>query len=65
MAKKKIEEIYKEMDELTHILERPGMWVGSVKEEQKQMFEQQARMFEQQIRMLEQQKKELQESMQE
>ena len=35
---KKIEEIYKEMDELTHILERPGMWVGSVKEEQKQMF---------------------------
>ena len=30
MAKKKIEEIYKEMDELTHILERPGMWVGSV-----------------------------------
>ena len=38
MAKKKIEEIYKEMDELTHILERPGMWVGSVKEEQKQMF---------------------------
>ena len=38
MAKKKIEEIYREMDELTHILERPGMWVGSVKEEQKQMF---------------------------
>ena len=38
MARKKIEEIYKEMDELTHILERPGMWVGSVKEEQKQMF---------------------------
>lgn len=35
---KKIEEIYREMDELTHILERPGMWVGSVKEEQKQMF---------------------------
>ena len=38
MAKKKIEEIYREMDEITHILERPGMWVGSVKEEQKQMF---------------------------
>lgn len=38
MVKKKIEEIYKEMDEITHILERPGMWVGSVKEEQKQMF---------------------------
>lgn len=38
MVKKKIEEIYREMDEITHILERPGMWVGSVKEEQKQMF---------------------------
>lgn len=38
MAKQKIEDIYKEMDEITHILERPGMWVGSVKEEQKQMF---------------------------
>lgn len=38
MVKKKIEEIYKEMDEITHILERPGMWVGSVKAEQKQLF---------------------------
>lgn len=38
MTRKKIEEIYKEMDEITHILERPGMWVGSVKAEQKQLF---------------------------
>lgn len=35
---KKIEEIYKEMDEITHILSRPGMWVGSTKEEIKTMF---------------------------
>jgi DNA topoisomerase-2 len=38
MTRKKIEEIYKEMDEITHILERPGMWVGSVKPELKSMF---------------------------
>lgn len=38
MAKKKIEEKYKEMDEISHILLRPGMWVGSVKEESKELF---------------------------
>lgn len=36
--KKKIEDIYKDMDEITHILTRPGMWVGSTKEENKTMF---------------------------
>ena len=38
MAKKSIEEKYKEMDEISHILQRPGMYVGSVKEEESQMF---------------------------
>ena len=38
MAKKTIEEKYKEMDEISHILQRPGMYVGSVKEEESQMF---------------------------
>ena len=36
--KKKIEEIYKEMDEITHVLSRPGMYVGSIKDETRQMF---------------------------
>ena len=35
---KKIEDIYKDMDEITHILTRPGMWVGSTKEETKETF---------------------------
>ena len=35
---KKIEEKYKELSELQHILLRPGMWVGSIKEETKTMF---------------------------
>ena len=35
---KKIEEKYKELSEREHILLRPGMWVGSIKEEQKNMF---------------------------
>lgn len=38
MAKKSIEEKYKEMDEISHILHRPSMYVGSVKEEESQMF---------------------------
>lgn len=38
MARKKIEEIYKEMDEITHVLSRPGMYVGSIKDETRQMF---------------------------
>ena len=38
MAKKSIEEKYKEMDEISHILQRPGMYVGSIKEEESQMF---------------------------
>lgn len=38
MEKRKIEDIYQEMDEITHILSRPGMWVGSVKEETRQSF---------------------------
>ena len=33
-----IEEKYKEMDEVSHILNRPGMYVGSTKEEDKEMF---------------------------
>lgn len=35
---KKIEEKYKELSEVEHILQRPGMWVGSTKEEEKDMF---------------------------
>ena len=35
---KKIEEKYKELSEREHVLLRPGMWVGSVKEESKIMF---------------------------
>ena len=37
-TKKKIEEIYKERDEITHVLSRPGMYVGSIKDETRQMF---------------------------
>lgn len=35
---KSIEEKYKSMDEITHILTRPGMWVGSIKFDNSQMF---------------------------
>lgn len=38
MAGKKIEEKYKELSEREHVLLRPGMWVGSIKEESKTMF---------------------------
>jgi len=35
---KKIEEKYQELSEIQHILARPGMWVGSVKSEEKDTF---------------------------
>ena len=35
---KKIEDKYKSMSQIEHILHRPGMYIGSIKEEQKQMF---------------------------
>lgn len=35
---KKIEEKYKELSEIQHILTRPGMWVGSIKTEEKDAF---------------------------
>ena len=35
---KKIEEKYKELSEREHVLLRPGMWVGSIKEEERQSF---------------------------
>lgn len=35
---KSIEERYKSLSELDHILFRPGMWIGSTKNESKQMF---------------------------
>lgn len=35
---KKIEEKYQELSEVQHVLLRPGMWVGSTKEEEKDMF---------------------------
>ena len=38
MRKKDIQKIYKEMDEITHVLQRSGMYVGSIKNETKQMF---------------------------
>ena len=38
MAGKKIEDKYKELSEREHVLLRPGMWVGSIKEESKTMF---------------------------
>lgn len=36
--KKTIEEKYKSLTEQEHILQRPGMWVGSVRDEEKQTF---------------------------
>ena len=36
--KKKIEEKYQELSEVQHILQRPGMWVGSIKSEEKDAF---------------------------
>lgn len=35
---KKIEEKYQELSEIQHILTRPGMWVGSIKSEEKDAF---------------------------
>lgn len=35
---KKIEEKYQELSEIQHILTRPGMWVGSIKTEEKDAF---------------------------
>ena len=35
---KKIEEKYQELSEIQHILNRPGMWVGSIKSEEKDAF---------------------------
>ena len=35
---KKIEEKYQELSEVQHILQRPGMWVGSTKSEEKDSF---------------------------
>lgn len=35
---KKIEEKYQELSEVQHILQRPGMWVGSIKPEEKDAF---------------------------
>lgn len=35
---KKIEEKYQELSEIQHILNRPGMWVGSIKAEEKDAF---------------------------
>lgn len=35
---KKIEEKYQELSEIQHILQRPGMWVGSIKSEEKDAF---------------------------
>ena len=35
---KKIEEKYQELSEIQHILNRPGMWVGSIKTEEKDAF---------------------------
>lgn len=36
--KKSIEQTYKKMSEVEHILARPGMYIGSIKEEQKSQF---------------------------
>lgn len=38
MTTKKVEEKYKELSEREHVLLRPGMWVGSIKEEERQSF---------------------------
>ncbi len=35
---KSIEERFKSMSERDHILNRPGMWVGSIKYEESQIF---------------------------
>ena len=35
---KKIEEKYQELSEIQHVLLRSGMWVGSTKEEEKDVF---------------------------
>lgn len=38
MRKKTIEETYQELSELDHIIKRPNIWVGSIKEELKMMY---------------------------
>ena len=38
MKQKKIEEIYTNLSEIDHVLQRSGMWVGSTKEELSQMY---------------------------
>jgi len=38
MTTKKVEEKYKELSEREHVLLRPGMWVGSIKDEERQSF---------------------------
>lgn len=38
MTTKKVEEKYKELSEREHVLLRSGMWVGSIKEEERQSF---------------------------
>jgi DNA topoisomerase-2 len=35
---KRVEDKYKELSEREHVLLRPGMWVGSIKEEERQCF---------------------------
>ena len=35
---KKVEEKYKELSERDHCLLRPGMWIGSIKDEERQCF---------------------------
>ena len=35
---KKIEEKYQELSEIEHVLLRPGMWIGSIKEEERSNF---------------------------
>lgn len=38
MTTKKVEEKYKELSERDHCLLRPGMWIGSIKDEERQSF---------------------------
>ena len=35
---KKIEEKYQQLSEVEHVLLRPGMWVGSIKDEERSCF---------------------------
>ena len=58
---KKIEEKYQELSEVQHILQRPGMWVGSIKSEEKDAFIYNHKIgkFEMKIRLLDKNRKEL------